>query len=217
MERKPEDAEQRTVTLFGYPVIITVITFCMILFVMNIDGGVIVPSLIILVAYFCMIFFSNRKIQIKKLHVIVFALLYIGTFGFSYLYTQTKGLGMVKEFPSLAEVKEIEFDVHNYTIEDDNGMRFHDTKKKEYYDGYSTVIQDTESMQFMQDVQKKASKLNVEEYYSETYYVTITYIKQNKSMINRSYTLEVNKKNKDYLQKLMDELKHTEKFTGFKN
>ena len=96
-------------------------------------------------------------------------------------------------------------------------MRFHDTKKKEYYDGYSTVIQDTESMQFMQDVQKKASKLNVEEYYSETYYVTITYIKQNKSMINRSYTLEVNKKNKDYLQKLMDELKHTEKFTGFKN
>lgn len=36
-------------------------------------------------------------------------------------------------------------------------------------------------------------------------------------MINRSYTLEVNKKNKDYLQKLMDELKHTEKFTGFKN
>lgn len=217
VERKPEDAEQRTVSLFGYPVIITVITFCMILFVMNIDGGVIVPSLIILVAYFCMIFFSNRKIQIKKLHVIVFALLYIGTFGFSYLYTQTKGLGMVKEFPSLAEVKEIEFDVHNYTIEDDNGMRFHDTKKKEYYDGYSTVIQDTESMQFMQDVQKKASKLNVEEYYSETYYVTITYIKQNKSMINRSYTLEVNKKNKDYLQKLMDELKHTEKFTGFKN
>ena len=96
-------------------------------------------------------------------------------------------------------------------------MRFHDTKKKEYYDGYSTVIQDTESMQFMQDVQKKASKLNVEEYYDESYNVTITYIKQNKSKVYRRYTLKVNKKNKDYLQKLMDELKHTEKFTGFKN
>ena len=50
VDRKPEDAEQRTVTLFGYPVIITVITFCMVLFVMNINGGVVVPSLIILVA-----------------------------------------------------------------------------------------------------------------------------------------------------------------------
>ena len=113
-------------TLFGYPVIITVITFCMVLFVMNINGGVVVPSLIILVAYFCMIFFSNRKIQIKKLHVIVFALLYIGTFGFSYMYTQTKGLGMVKEFPSLTDMVRVNIDVNASSIENDSAMQFYD-------------------------------------------------------------------------------------------
>lgn len=214
VERKPEDAEQRTVTLFGYPVIITVITFCMVLLVMNMDGGVIVPSLIILVAYFCMIFFSNRKIQVKKLHVIVFALLYIGTFGFSYMYTQTKGLGMVKELPSLTDMKHVEINVNSSSIDNDSVMQFYDAKEKEYYDGYSSVVQDEEDMKFLQDVQKKASELNVDDYfYDDAFYISISYIKQDNSQIYRSYTLKMNKKSKDYLQKVMEELKHTDKFS----
>lgn len=214
VQRKPEDAEQRTVTLFGFPVIITVITFCMVLLVMNVDGGVVVPSLIILVAYFCMIFFSNRKIQVKKLHVIVFALLYMGTFGFSYMYTQTKGLGMVKEYPSLTEMKRVEIDVRSSYLEDSSAMLFYDAKEKEYYDGYSTVVQDEEGMKFLQSVQKKASELNIEDYFvDEAYYINVFYIKQDNSQVYRSYTLKGNKKNKEYLLKLMEELKHTEKFS----
>ena len=214
VDRKPEDAEQRTVTLFGYPVIITVITFCMVLFVMNINGGVVVPSLIILVAYFCMIFFSNRKIQIKKLHVIVFALLYIGTFGFSYMYTQTKGLGMVKEFPSLTDMKRVNIDVNSSSIENDSAMQFYDAKNKEYYDGYGTSVQDEESMKDLLDVQKEVSTRSVKEYfYDNAFYISISYIKQDNFQVSRNYTLKMNKKNKDYLQKLMEELKHTEKFS----
>lgn len=214
VDRKPEDAEQRTVTLFGYPVIITVITFCMVLFVMNINGGVVVPSLIILVAYFCMIFFSNRKIQIKKLHVIVFALLYIGTFGFSYMYTQTKGLGMVKEFPSLTDMVRVNIDVNASSIENDSAMQFYDAKNKEYYDGYGTSVQDEESMKDLLDVQKEVSTRSVKEYfYDNAFYISISYIKQDNFQVSRNYTLKMNKKNKDYLQKLMEELKHTEKFS----
>lgn len=138
----------------------------------------------------------------------------MGTFGFSYMYTQTKGLGMVKEYPSLTEMKRVEIDVRSSYLEDSSAMLFYDAKEKEYYDGYSTVVQDEEGMKFLQSVQKKASELNIEDHFvDEAYYINVFYIKQDNSQVYRSYTLKGNKRNKEYLLKLMEELKHTEKFS----
>ena len=52
-----------------------------------------------------------------------------------------------------------------------------------------------------------------EEIYDNAFYISISYIKQDNFQVSRNYTLKMNKKNKDYLQKLMEELKHTEKFS----
>lgn len=214
VDRKPEDAEQRTVSLFGYPVIITVITFCMILFIMNINSGLVVPSIIVLVAYFCMIFFSNRKIQIRKLHVIVFTVIYLGTFGFSYLYTQTKGFGMVREFPSMAEVKKIEFDVNTSYVGDRENMLFNfriGKNKEIYLNSYSATLQKKDSIETIGNNQKQLSKLNVD-YSQDMYYVNIQYEMQNGKSIYRRYNLKMNTKNHDYLQKLMEQFQNTDKF-----
>ena len=62
-------------------------------------------------------------------------------------------------------------------------------KRQEYYDGYSTVVQDEEGMKFLQSVQKKASELNIEDYFvDEAYYINVFYIKQDNSQVYRSYT-----------------------------
>ena len=121
---------------------------------------------------------------------------------------------MLKEYPSLTEMKRVEIDVRSSYLEDSSAMLFYDAKEKEYYDGYSTVVQDEEGMKFLQSVQKKASELNIEDYFvDEAYYINVFYIKQDNSQVYRSYTLKGNKKNKEYLLKLMEELKHTEKFS----
>ena len=57
------------------------------------------------------------------------------------MYTQTKGLGMVKEFPSLTDMKRVNIDVNSSSIENDSAMQFYDAKNKEYYDGYGTSVQ----------------------------------------------------------------------------
>lgn len=214
VDRKPEDAEQRTVSLFGYPVIITVITLCMILFIMNIDSGLVVPSIIVLVAYFCMIFFSNRKIQIRKLHVIVFTVIYLGTFGFSYLYTQTKGFGMVREFPTMTEVKKIEFDVNTSYVGDRENMLFSyriGKNKEIYLTSYSATLQKKDPIETIGTVQKQLSKQNVD-YSEDMYYITLQYKMQNGKSIYRGYNLKMNTKNHDYLQKLMEQFQNTDKF-----
>lgn len=93
-------------------------------------------------------------------------------------------------------------------------MQFYDAKNKEYYDGYGTSVQDEESMKDLLDVQKEVSTRSVKEYfYDNAFYISISYIKQDNFQVSRNYTLKMNKKNKDYLQKLMEELKHTEKFS----
>lgn len=213
IERKPEDSQQRTKTIFGYPLIITIITFCMILFIMNMNTGIIVPSLIILMLYFCMIFFSNRKIHIKKQHVLVFALIYLSTFGFSYLYTQTKGFGMVKEFPQADTLKAVQISVNRSQTD----YQRVDGKKTLLYP-FEASVSKKPIDSFVFDSKKKKvilRSLTFQELLSERrlkeeravgFYVDIYYTKKDNTMIYRHYAIPYEKSSYMLLQNILDEL-----------
>lgn len=121
---------------------------------------------------------------------------------------------MVREFPTMTEVKKIEFDVNTSYVGDRENMLFNfriGKNKEIYLNSYSATLQKKDSIETIGNNQKQLSKLNVD-YSQDMYYVNIQYEMQNGKSIYRGYNLKMNTKNHDYLQKLMEQFQNTDKF-----
>lgn len=205
IQRKVEDAQQRTTTLFAYPVIITVVTFSLVLFVMNVDGSVLLPSIIILAFYFCMIFFSNRKIHVRLLHVLVFGIIYCSTLALSFVFTQSSGFGFVREFPLTENMQNVKIQVTipQYFEESIDYPIYEAEDKKREIEEFNMYGVGKDAAQEAMQIQETCSKQKENSQYDQAYYIRFTYTMKNKKIIYREYYIEENKENQAYLQGLL--------------
>lgn len=138
-QRRQEDSEQRTTVWWTYPLIIGVLTFCLILMIVNTSMSsltIIVTSIAVFVLYICMICFSKRKIQITLRSVLLFGVLFISTFSFSFIFQETKGFHIVKEVPSVSNISKVEISIYNGYYNDSGKqetlkIKYHDKSGKE--------------------------------------------------------------------------------------
>ena len=112
INRKAEDSEQRTTFWLGYPFIILIITFCMILAVQTARGvSLLVGLTIIFFMYLFLVFFSKRKIVLNIKTIAVFVGLFIGSAAFGQAFQYTHGFGVVQELPQLEKVSSVNIEV----------------------------------------------------------------------------------------------------------
>ena len=215
IDRKPEEAQERTKTIFGYPVVITVVTFCLLLVMMNGADDFVIPSVMIIMLYFCMIFFSNRKIKVKGIHILIFVILYAGTFGFGQVYARTNGFGMVKEFINPSTIQRVNIEV-SFAIFDDSID----------YSSYSFTLKDhknvssfnldtgkTNEINYLMESQKEISKRKENEYLSDCYNINYYFTTKDGEQRYRSYTLKITEENREFLNKLLQEVSGYSNFT----
>ena len=213
--RKPEEAQERTTTIFGYPVIITVVTFSLLLYIINWSTDLIISSVMIAMLYFCMIFFSNRKIKVKGIHVLIFAVLYVGTFGFGQIYTKTSGFGLVKEFVDASTVEQVEV-FGNITVYTDTS----------YYKNYNLTLNNNQNIMdytahtkkekeisSLMDIQKEVSNRNTDEYGDASYSISFAITTKDGKERYRNYQLELTKDNEEFLKNILEKVR---KYSDFR-
>ncbi len=216
INRKPEEAQERTITIFGYPVVITIVTFCLLLVMMNGTDDFVIPSVMIVMLYFCMIFFSNRKIKVKGIHILIFVILYAGTFGFGQVYTRTNGFGVVKEFIDPSSIQQlsidtsimlyadssIDYNTYSLTLNDHKNVSdFHLETKKE------------SEINYLIESQKEISKHKKDGYDGNFYSLNFYFTTKDGVQRYRTYNLEITEENRNFLNKLLQEVSDFSSFT----
>lgn len=213
--RKPEEAQERTTTIFGYPVIITIVTFSLLLYMMNWTNNLLIPSVMIAMLYFCMIFFSNRKIKVKGIHVLVFAALYVGTFGFGQIYTQTSGFGLVKEFVDASTVQQVDLSV-NLTVYSDVSD-YEDYKitliNNEDIMDYSVRTKKEDEISSLMDMQKEISNRNTNKIGDGSYYISFIITTEDGKDRFRSYELGLTEENEEFMNSMIEKVS---KYSNFR-
>lgn len=134
IRRMQEDSEQRTTVWWVYPLIIGVLTFCLILLIVNANmpiASIVISSISVFILYLCMVFFSRRKIQITLRIVLLFVALYAGSYMFSIVFQKTQGFQIVKEIPNADNISKISIEYYSQDYENGQVIPF----KAKYHAG----------------------------------------------------------------------------------
>lgn len=107
IQRKGEDAEQCTVSLFTFPFIIMIITICLVLFVIKLQSGTLVGIIVVLVLYLIMSFFAKRTLRLTAGVILRFVGILACAFTFSFVFINTSGFGTIKEIPNIDDVENV--------------------------------------------------------------------------------------------------------------
>lgn len=198
-QRRQEDSEQRTSAWWTYPLIIGVLTFCLILMIVNANMSsltILVTSISVFVLYICMISFSRRKIQLTLRSFLLFGILFISTFSFSFIFKETRGFNLVKELPKVSAIANVNINIY-YRDYDDNGIPKNLKVKYKEKDGKEKTVKinnlnaltynekEIENIVRMQEVYMKEKDDKVRAYNGT--YVTLRYTLKNGLVINRDY------------------------------
>lgn len=212
IQRKPEDAQQRTTTMIGYPCIITIITFCFLLIAQSLDNYILF-SILIFIIYLCMIFISNRKLYIHWKHLFTYVIIFLIAISFSFTFKKTNGFGRIQEFPDINNVETITISIDMHSSNNYSYL-YMNLLTNENIDGYTTEINSTNAFPSALEFQSITSKYHIDYIYNTTYndyYAIDIYYKMNYDnlYISRFYTIPYTKESKqiltDYLNSLQDE------------
>lgn len=105
MKRSLEQSENHTKSIFVYPILITAITFSL-MFVMYDSSDIIMIYGCIFVLYLVMYFFSVRKVYFTWKIPAIFIILVVGCIGFANAFNDTKGFGVLSEYPVIENQNE---------------------------------------------------------------------------------------------------------------
>lgn len=113
--RSMEESENRTKSVLIYPVLITAIIFSMMLITYEIDFGTstIISYTFIIIIYLLMYFFSVRKIYFTWKIPAVFIVMIICCIGFTNIFCNTQGLGMLSEYPDIQNISKFSIEANS--------------------------------------------------------------------------------------------------------
>ena len=195
LTRTVEQSETYTTSIFMYPLIITLSTLSMMLFVYDLEDlrMTILMFSIIFILYLIMYYFSKRKVYFTWKIPSLFIVLIVACVGFSNIYLDTKGFNTIYELPKSSDVERIVVSFDRY--EDDttnektsltfNNQKIEDIKMKTY-------TKDNKN-NFIKCVQEMIDKKLISEYSDPvdgtTYELSIYFTTKNRLDPNRLYTI----------------------------
>lgn len=125
LKRNMEQSENRTKSIFIYPVLITAIIFSL-MFVMYGEGfneAKIIVYAFIFILYLIMYFFAVRKVYFTWKIPAVFIVFIICCVGFADVFNNTNGFGTLSEYPNIEEQASFTF-----TASSSKEISFHENK-----------------------------------------------------------------------------------------
>lgn len=162
LARKEEQAEQRTTSILTFPFIIGSLTIGLILTQISNFTNNLFPIILIFLIYLGMVFFSQRNIKVNKKIIGFYLSICLITLGFSAVYQNTKGFGMVHEVPSISSIKDINLHVRfkkTHTI----NVRIGDKVTEEKINNlHYTITDDTKNKKDM-----KEQSISLQKYFIE--------------------------------------------------
>ncbi len=198
LTRTIEQSETYTKSIFMYPLIITLSTLSMMLFVYDLEDlkMTILMFSIIFILYLIMYYFSKRKVYFSWKIPSLFIVLIIACIGFSNIYLDTKGFNTIYELPKSSDVERIvvSFDRYEVSIDDEdkdtsltfNNQKIEDIKMKTY-------TKDNKN-NFIKCVHEMMDKKLITEYYDpgyeNNYELSIYFTTKNRLDPNRQYVIE---------------------------
>lgn len=113
--RTLEQSENYTRSVFIYPLLITLIIFSLMLAIYHneFDANMMTFYILIFVFYLMMYFFAIRKVRFTWKMPAVFIALIICCMGFANAFENTKGFGIMSEYPKITKQDEFYFSINS--------------------------------------------------------------------------------------------------------
>lgn len=194
MQRKEEEAQQRSTSFATYPFLIAVFTVCMMMLVFSYDTGsksMLMTMFTILILYIVMHMFAKRTLRLKLKDFAAFIIIFLCALGFSGLFHQTKGFGLLHEVPQMHDVAFVELNYHLQpfanTEEGTESLPNQVKFNKNTYKSNEELYQIREVQQYMIDQIKKGKDHDEDAQYEA--YFSIYYHMKSGKIYTRSYHL----------------------------
>lgn len=196
LTRTVEQSETYTTSIFMYPLIITLSTLSMMLFVYDLEDlrMTILMFSIIFILYLIMYYFSKRKVYFTWKIPSLFIVLIVACIGFSNIYLDTKGFNTIYELPKSSDVERIVVSFDHYeadTTDEKTSLTFNNQKIEDMK--MKTYTKDDKN-NFIKCVHEMIDKKLITEYYdptdSGTYGLSIYFTTKNRLDPNRHYTID---------------------------
>lgn len=212
IKRNAEMSENHTQSFFMYPLLIVIVTFSLVLCVVDLSNNnmsttfTIMTIAFIFVIYLIMYFVSVRKVYFHWKIPVIFLLLLACSFGFSQIYQNTKGFGTLSEYPS----EEYDGKV-NLSASFSKGIQ-HDNKNIDFMTLDSQNKNTRELViQFQKELLNSGLIVEYHNYVGSNNWVTIDFDYEksiNNESVQRSYYI-IGQKNIDHFMKMYDTLLNT--------
>lgn len=167
LTKKGEDAEQITTHFLTYPLIMNVLSICLISFVKfkdDVSLSIVTMTLIFMI-YAILNFIAAKSIKINAKLFIKFAIFILLFNGFSYVSRQTEFFGMNRKLIDADKIDRIEIKISTYGEKNDEW--------NDYYVYVNNVEEQSEIVELLNTYQLYASKIfknkNKENFYSPKY------------------------------------------------
>ncbi len=200
-KHKGEDGEQKTTSKWIYPLLITLVSGCLI-FENILSLNYFIFTVIL---YFIMNFVAQRKIVVQLRMVIRFVVLVIAALGISRLLIDTKGFGLIQDSYTRNELVRVQLDINFMDMDYSIPESEQETLGAETIE-YLTMSELQDDVWLVDHVYELQKDITAHNEYSDTpvAYINISYELTNHKQIYRYY--KVDQKHLDQVHEIADYL-----------
>lgn len=184
---KGENSEQKTTSKWIYPLLITLVSGCLI-FVNILSFEYFILTVIL---YFVMNFVAQRKIAVQPGMVVRFMVLAIAALGISRLLIDTKGFGLIHELYDRNELAQVRVEITFNDMEDNSAEAVPETKEPQKTD-YLIMGEHRDDEWLLDHVYALQTAISGKHENAEASaaFIQVNYVLKNQQQVYRYYTVD---------------------------